>query len=251
MKLRNRSKFISRENRVYKWCLSERVTLLKKSSFRECFNRKWKEALTDMAPPRVFLARKAVIKNVKNVYEIIFYLKSQYLPHNEEQRTFVQDIPSQEDIPSFEAIVDYLKTFSKSIKKKLKIWLWRIRLYWVVGYQRQRNYFRRDKRMGEKTLPGRFEDWLYKEYKIKKQTIYNYRNLYKLMSIAQKLMNCRVNMTYFKTTKFFLIILKKMKGTYLGNITFIVHTRLVSYTFWRINDISFNLWYNLLLKFYL
>ena len=46
-----------------------------------------------------FLARKAAIKNVKNVYEIAFYLKSQYL----------------KSTLSSEAITDYLKTFSKSI----------------------------------------------------------------------------------------------------------------------------------------
>ena len=50
-----------------------------------------------------------------NVDEIIFYLKSQYLAHNEEQRTFIQHIPSEGNIPSFEAITGYLKTFSKSI----------------------------------------------------------------------------------------------------------------------------------------
>ena len=73
--------------------------------------------LTDLAPLRVFLARKAVVKSgAKNVNEIIFYLKSQYLPPNEEPRTFIEDIPSQED-RSFEEISDYLKTFSKSIKK--------------------------------------------------------------------------------------------------------------------------------------
>ena len=32
---------------------------------------------------------------------------------------------------------------------------------------------------------------------IKKQRIYNYKNLYKLIKIAPKLMNWRVNMTYF------------------------------------------------------
>ena len=57
--------------------------------------------------------------------------------------------------------------------------------------------FRRDKSMGKKNLPGWFEDWLYKECKIKKQTIFNYRNLCKLMSIAPKLITCWVNMTYF------------------------------------------------------
>ena len=32
---------------------------------------------------------------------------------------------------------------------------------------------------------------------IKKQTIYDYINLYELMSIASKFLNSRVNMTYF------------------------------------------------------
>ena len=95
--------------------------------------------------------------------------------------------------------------------------------------------FRRDKSMGQRNLPGRFEECSYKACKIKKQTIYNCRNLYKLMSIAPKLMNCWVNMTYFvKNHEFFLIILKKMKKSYLGNITFIAHATLVSYTFLKI-----------------
>ena len=50
-----------------------------------------------------------------NVDEIIFYLKSQYLAHNEEQRTFIQHIPSERNIHFFEAITGYLKTCSKSI----------------------------------------------------------------------------------------------------------------------------------------
>ena len=37
--------------------------------------------LTDLVPLRVSLARKAVVKSdTKNVNEIIFYLKNQYLP---------------------------------------------------------------------------------------------------------------------------------------------------------------------------
>ena len=51
--------------------------------------------------------------------------------------------------------------------------------------------------MNGENLPGRFEDWMYRECGIKKQTIYNYKNLYKLMRLAPKLLNCRVNMTYF------------------------------------------------------
>ena len=39
-----------------------------------------------------------------NIDEITFHLKSQC-------STFIQDIPSQESVPSFEAISHYLKTF--------------------------------------------------------------------------------------------------------------------------------------------
>ena len=48
-----------------------------------------------------------------------------------------------------------------------------------------------------KRLPGKFEDWIYEECIMKKQTIYNYKNLYKVMRLAPKLLNCRVNMTFF------------------------------------------------------
>ena len=34
------------------------------------------------------------------------YFESKYLPHHEEQRTFIQDIPSQGDMRSFKAITD-------------------------------------------------------------------------------------------------------------------------------------------------
>ena len=57
--------------------------------------------------------------------------------------------------------------------------------------------FRREKNIRGENLPGRFQYWMDREYGIKKQTTYNYKNLYKLMRIAPKLMNCRVNMTYF------------------------------------------------------
>ena len=56
------------------------------------------------------------MSNAKNIDEIDFYLKSQYLTYNEEQRTFIQDILSQEDISSFEAIYEDVKTFSKFLK---------------------------------------------------------------------------------------------------------------------------------------
>ena len=43
----------------------------------------------------------------------------------------------------------------------------------------------------------RFEDWLSNEHGIEKQTFYNYRNLSTLMSLAPKLGNYEVNVTYF------------------------------------------------------
>ena len=57
--------------------------------------------------------------------------------------------------------------------------------------------YRRDK-VGGKALPNRFEDWIQRECsKKKKKTIYNYKKLDKLGSVAPKLFNCRVNTTYF------------------------------------------------------
>ena len=50
-----------------------------------------------------------------NIDEIIFNLKSKYLAHNEEPRSFINDIPREE--PSFEAMTSYLKTFLKFIKE--------------------------------------------------------------------------------------------------------------------------------------
>ena len=80
-------------------------------------------------------------------------------------------------------------------------------------------------------LSCRFEYCLYQECKIKRQTSYNYRNLYKLMSVAPKLMSCRVNTAYFfKTVKFFLNILMK-KHRHPGNMRFLVHVKIVFLTF--------------------
>ena len=91
--------------------------------------------------------------------------------------------------------------------------------------------FRRDKNMRGENLPGRFKDWMYRECGIKKQTIYNYKNLYKLMRLAPKLLNCRVNMTFLlETTRLFLVILKKKKNRYHGNITFVAIVKLVAHT---------------------
>ena len=85
--------------------------------------------------------------------------------------------------------------------------------------------FRREKNRSGENLPGRFQYWMYRECGMKKQLIYNYKNLYKLMIIAPKLMNCIL----YKTTKFLLIILKKMKNSHV-NIVFLTIVKLVSHT---------------------
>ena len=160
-------------------------------------NEDEKEQLTDLALLRAFLARKDVVKNeVKNVNETIFNLKTQYLPHNQEQgTTFIEDISSQEDQFTFETTSAQLKLFSRSTKEVENMVLKNKVLLggWVSTAAK---VFRRKKNR-EENLPGRFEDWMERECGIKQRTIYNYKNLYKLGKIAPKLMNCRVNMAYF------------------------------------------------------
>ena len=70
--------------------------------------------MVHLAPLRALLIRKEKIKKTVNTDETIFYLKSMYSKHNEEPRTFIDDISTKE--PSFEEMTNYLKTFSKYIK---------------------------------------------------------------------------------------------------------------------------------------
>ena len=146
--------------------------------------------LIELAPSRVILVRKVKNEKMVNIDEIIFYLKSQYLAHNAEERTFIPNIPSEENMPSFEAITGYLKTFSKSIRENENMGLKNKTLMggWILIASKA---YRR------KNFSCRFEDLLYQECRIKRQTSYNYRNLYKLMNAGPKLMNCRVNVTLF------------------------------------------------------
>ena len=68
------------------------------------------------------------------------------------------------------------------------------------------------------------------------------QTIYKLMRLAPKLLNCRVNMnSLLKNIRFFLVILRKTKKKYLENIAFIVIVRLVAHT----------IQHNSLLQFYL
>ena len=64
------------------------------------------------------MARKNVIKNdtTSNVNELIFHINNKYLPYEEEQGAFIEDIPNRED-QSFEEISDRLKNFAKSMKE--------------------------------------------------------------------------------------------------------------------------------------
>ena len=71
-------------------------------------------------------------------------------------------------------------------------------------------------------LPNRFEDWSYRLRKVKRQASCNYRNLFKLMSAAPKLINCKINVTYF--VKNHEILLR------LGNTRFLVRVKIVFHT---------------------
>ena len=128
----------------------------------------------------MILVRKVKNEKIVNIDEIIFYLKSQYLLYNDEERTFIDDIPSEENMPSFEAITGYLKTFSKSIKEDENMSLNNKTLMggWILIAL---------KVYGRENLSCRFEDLLYQECRIKRQTSYNYRNRSKFMSVAPKL----------------------------------------------------------------
>ena len=79
---------------------------------------------------------------------------------------------------------DYLKTFSKSVIEAENMTL-KNKLLLGGCISTAAKVFRRDKMRG-KNLPNRFDDWMLRECGMKKQTIYNYKNLYKLMIIAPK-----------------------------------------------------------------
>ena len=132
----------------------------------------------------MILIRNAKNQKFVNIEEIIFYLKSQYLEHNPEDRTFVPNISREE--PSFEAINDNLKTFLKSIKEHENM---RVENKSLIGgwLLRTVNIYRLQNLKTHCT----------KKCRTKRQTSYNYRNFNKLMSVAPKLMNCRVNVTFF------------------------------------------------------
>ena len=137
-------------------------------------------------------------KNAKkaDINEIILYLKSQYSTNNRDQISLVQDFSNTEVAPSFERMQEELKIISGHIKDAENMSL-RNKALFGGSIAVERMVYKRDKLIEGENLPQRFDYWMDKEFKIKKQTIYDYINLYALMSVAPKLLNCRVNMTYF------------------------------------------------------
>ena len=97
---------------------------------------------------------------------------------------------------SFEGIQEELKMVLKYIKDGENMTLKNKALFggWIAVAKMAYN---RDKFIKGIGLPRRFDYWMNKEFKIKKQTIYDYIHPHKFMSIAQKLLNCQVSMSYF------------------------------------------------------
>ena len=124
--------------------------------------------LIELAPTKVILVRKGKNQKFVNIEHIIFHLKSWYSKYNSKGRTFISNIPREE--ASFEAITNNLKTRSKSIKEDENLGLKNKALLggWLIMAS---NVYR------QQNLTTKFEDWLYEQCRIKRQTYYNYRNL--------------------------------------------------------------------------
>ena len=154
----NRSRVTSGEGRFYKRCSWERITILVLESVST--ENEAKELL-ELAPKKVILGRKAKNQKLINIEEIIFHLKSQYSEYNLQDRTFIPNIPSQENMPSFEAITGNLQTVSKSINENENMGLKNKSLFggWLLVAT---NIYRRQ------NLSCRFEDWLYERCRIKR-----------------------------------------------------------------------------------
>ena len=140
------------------------------------------------------MARKdAGKRRVENIYEIHFYLRKNYSTHTEEGAR-IENIP-QDDRFSFEEMSDYLKTFSKSVIEVENMTL-KNKVLLVGGFQQQRKCLDAIKCV-EKICLIDLKIGCLESVESKKQTMLNYKNLYKLMIIAPKLFNCRVNITHF------------------------------------------------------
>ena len=109
--------------------------------------------LIDLAPLQAFLACKDVVKNEVKVEETIFYLKTQYQLHNQEQVIpLIGDISSQEDQFTFEVISPQLKFFLRSTREVKNMTL-KNKVLLRGWMSTAAKVFRRLKNRG-KTLPG-------------------------------------------------------------------------------------------------
>ena len=140
----------------------------KKAALDRVLNEREEKELAGLAPPRVLLIRKEKTEKTVNIDEIISYLKSMYSTHDEEPRTFIDDIPTY--APFFEVMTNHLKTFSKCTEDDENISLKNKCLFggWILIASK---LYRKE------NLPYRFENWLYRLCKVKRQASYNYRNL--------------------------------------------------------------------------
>ena len=83
-------------------------------------------------------------------------------------------------------MINRLKTFSKCIKDDGNISLKNKCLF--GGW-----FLMASKLYRKENLADRFEDWSSRLCKVKREASYNYRNLFKLMSAAPKLINRKIN----------------------------------------------------------
>ena len=160
-------------------------------------NEDEKKQLTNLTPLRAFLARKDVVKNeVKKCRRDNFLFKNAVSTAQSRARNNFnwRHSKSRRPIHVWDNTCS-IKTFFEINKGSLKYDTEKQSALRGLGVNNSES-IRRVKNIGE-NLPGQCEDWMERECGIKKQTIYNYKNLYKLMKIAPKLMNCRVNMAYF------------------------------------------------------
>ena len=120
-KFRTRKIEIDQEKMEYvNFAYNEEITYWDKVAFDMVLNEREEKELVDLAPPRVLLIRKEKIDKTVNINEIIFYLKSMYSIHNEEPRTFIDDIPTNK--PSFEAMTNCTKD-NENIGTKISVYL--------------------------------------------------------------------------------------------------------------------------------
>ena len=136
---------------------NEEITYWKKAALARVVNEKEEKELVDLAPPRVLSNHKEKIEKTVNIDKIVFYLKSMYSTHNEETRTFIENIPTDE--ASFEAMTSHLKNFSKCIKDDENMSLKNKCLFggWILMASK---LYRKE------NLPYKFEDWLYRLCKV-------------------------------------------------------------------------------------